>query len=113
MIRVGLVHAKPSYQGLTPPFAPGRSYPEFAQLTPAAVDPAEFNHVFAAVREALRTLDLDAEHYGESSWNPLGDFVSPGAVIVLKPNFIRHWNPQAERGETVESVITHGAVVRA
>ncbi|MBW1886058.1 MAG: DUF362 domain-containing protein [Deltaproteobacteria bacterium] len=113
MIRVGLVHTKPTYQGLTPPFAPGRHYPEFAQFTSAASAAAEFNHVFAAVRTALRTLELDGEHYGEPGWNPLGEFVSPGAVIVLKPNFIRHWNPLEDRGESVESVITHGAVLRA
>jgi len=113
VIRVGLVHTKPTYQGLTPPFAPGRHYPEFAQFTSAASAAAEFNHVFAAVRTALRTLELDGEHYGEPGWNPLGEFVSPGAVIVLKPNFIRHWNPLEDRGESVESVITHGAVLRA
>ena len=31
--------------------------------------------------------------------------------IVLKPNFIRHWNPA--EGGSVESVITHGSVLRA
>ncbi|MCP5044676.1 MAG: DUF362 domain-containing protein, partial [bacterium] len=41
----------------------------------------------------------------------------PGATIVLKPNFIRHWNPLEEQGgqhkATIESVITHGSVLRA
>jgi uncharacterized protein (DUF362 family) len=31
--------------------------------------------------------------------------------VVLKPNFIRHWNPCAEA--SVESVVTHGALLRA
>jgi uncharacterized protein (DUF362 family) len=30
---------------------------------------------------------------------------------VLKPNFIRHWNPMP--GATLDSVITHGSIVRA
>ncbi len=112
MIRVGLVHTKPFYRGLVPPFAPGRDYPELAQLAAAIADSVAFNHVYAAVRNALRTLELDAEHYGEQSWNPLRDFVRPGAVIVLKPNFIRHWNSLASDAGSVESVITHGAVLR-
>ncbi len=83
------VHTKPSYRGLTPPFALPRHYPEFAQFPSTASDSAGLNHAFAAVREALCTLELDAEHYGEPSWNSLGEFVSPGAVIVLKPDLIR------------------------
>jgi uncharacterized protein (DUF362 family) len=96
-----------------PPFAPGRNYPELVQPTAAGSDANAFNHVFAAVRESLHALGLDAEHYGERGWNPLGDFVRPGAVIVLKPNFIRHWNSLDRAVGTVESVITHGAVLRA
>lgn len=112
MIRVGLVRTTPSYQGLVPPYAPGRDYPEVAQLGAEARAPAEFNHVYAAVRESLRALDLDAEHFGGADWNPLGDLVRPGAVIVLKPNFIRHWNALESDEASVESVITHGSVLR-
>jgi len=39
-----------------------------------------------------------------------------GSRITLKPNFIRHWNPKTETRSgraSVESVITHGAVLRA
>ncbi|MFT5440974.1 MAG: hypothetical protein ACI8W3_000014 [Myxococcota bacterium] len=114
MIRVALVHTKPSYQGLEPPFAPGEDYPEFAQfLSAPSAGAAPFNHVYAAVRESLHALGLDAAHYGRPTWNPLADLVRPGAAIVLKPNFIRHWNPLEDEGESVESVITHGAVLRA
>jgi len=69
------------------------------------------NHVYAAVRAALRGLGLDARNFETPAWNPLGALVSRGKRIVLKPNFIRHWNP-AENA-TVESVITHGSVIRA
>ncbi len=111
MIRVGLVHTKPSYRGLSPPFAPGCHYPELAQLSSVAPAPAVSNHVYAAVRAALHALGLDPEHYGSARWNPLRDLAASGARIVLKPNFIRHWNPLA--GGSIESVITHGAVLRA
>jgi len=118
--RVGLVRTEGSYRGLVPPFAPGVVYPELSRLAALAgagfETAGERNHVYAAVREALRALDLDREHFGGEAWNPLGDFVRPGATIVLKPNFIRHWNPREEQGAagaTVESVITHGSVLRA
>ena len=120
MNRVGLVRTEGSYRGLVPPFAPGVVYPELSRLAALAgagfETAGERNHVYAAVREALRALDLDREHFGGEAWNPLGDFVRPGATIVLKPNFIRHWNPREEQGAagaTVESVITHGSVLRA
>jgi len=63
------------------------------------------------VRAALWGLGLDAARFGTSEWNPLGALVQRGKRVVLKPNFIRHWNPAA--GATVESVITHGSILRA
>jgi hypothetical protein len=37
--------------------------------------------------------------------------VPTGGRVVCKPNFIRHWNPAP--GASVESVVTHGSVLRA
>jgi uncharacterized protein (DUF362 family) len=56
-------------------------------------------------------MGLDQDNAGTDTWNPLGDLVSPGATVVLKPNFIRHWNPCPAGG--IQSVITHGAIIRA
>jgi uncharacterized protein (DUF362 family) len=67
--------------------------------------------VYAGVRDALFALGLDASRFGAPEWNPLGDLVPRGGTVVLKPNFIRHWNPAP--GASVESVVTHGALVRA
>ncbi|MGI9591084.1 MAG: DUF362 domain-containing protein [Myxococcota bacterium] len=109
MIRVGLARTRPSYEGLEAPYGPGEAYPEIAALLgePDGVP----NPVYAAVRSALFALGLDAERYGSAEWNPLGALTGPGSRIVLKPNFIRHWNP-CEHG-TVDSVVTHGSVLRA
>ncbi len=109
MIRASLARTAPSYAGLMAPFAPDSDYPELGAL---ALEPAAApNSAYAAVRQALRGLGLDADRFGTAEWNPLADLAAPGATIVLKPNFIRHWNPQ--EGEDVSCVITHGAVLRA
>jgi uncharacterized protein (DUF362 family) len=114
MIRVGLAHCRPGYEGLSAPWGPGKSYPEIDRLLGEASGEGPFNEVYAAVRSALLGLGLDAEHYGQAEWNPIGALVSPGKRIILKPNLIRHWNPAADgRGGTVDSVITHGAIIRA
>jgi uncharacterized protein (DUF362 family) len=111
MIRAALARTTPHYRGLESPFDPGRAYPELSELLPDDADAAPANPAYAAVRAALFGLGLDAERFGTASWNPLRALVAPGERVVLKPNFIRHWNPEA-RG-SVESVITHGSIIRA
>lgn len=116
MIPVGLARTEPNYASLVQPYGPGKALPEFHALFGDAGAEGPPNHVYLAVRDALSALGLDAERFGSAEWNPLGALVPRGRRIVLKPNFIRHWNPSAEtdpeRG-SVESVITHGAVLRA
>ncbi|MEE8579999.1 MAG: DUF362 domain-containing protein [Myxococcota bacterium] len=111
MTRVSLAHTAPSYAGLAPPFGPGRRYPELVSLLGEELPTEAPNGVYAGVRAALLGLGLDADHFGDPSWNPIGALVSRGGRVVLKPNFIRHWNPNPKA--SVESVVTHGAVLRA
>lgn len=112
MIRVALARTRESYEGIEAPWEPGEAYPEIVALFGDAWSPGSApNPAYAAVRAALLGLGLDAERFGTPAWNPLGDLVAAGRRVALKPNFIRHWNP-CEEG-TVESVITHGAIVRA
>jgi len=114
MIRVGLARCEPTYVGISAPWGPGKSYPEADRLLGDAAGVGPYNEVYAAVRAALFALGLDRDRYGTADWNPIGDLVAPGKRIVLKPNLIRHWNPADDgRGGTVDSVITHGAVIRA
>jgi uncharacterized protein (DUF362 family) len=115
-IPVGLARTDPSYAGLKPPYGPGKTLPELADLLGYEGADEPSNHVYAAVRTALWSLGLDAENFGGADWNPLGALAPRGSHIVLKPNFIRHWNSNADTRPghaTVESVITHGAVLRA
>jgi len=109
VIRVGLARTRPGYEGLEPPYAPGKVYPELRDLLGDAAGPE--NPVYEAVRASLHALGLDAGRYGSPEWNPLGSLVARGGRVVLKPNFIRHWNPCP--GGTPASVVTHGSVLRA
>jgi uncharacterized protein (DUF362 family) len=115
-IPVGLARIDPTYVGLKPPYGPGKTLPELVDLLGEAGADGPFNHVYVAVRASLWSLGLDAENFGNAEWNPLGALTPRGSRIVLKPNFIRHWNPNPDPRPghaTVESVITHGAVLRA
>jgi uncharacterized protein (DUF362 family) len=101
---------------LEPPYGPGKALPELADLLGDAGVDEPFNHVYAAVRAALWSLGLDAENFGGADWNPIGSLTPRGSRIVVKPNFIRHWNPKSDTHSShgsIESVITHGAVLRA
>ena len=110
MIRVGLARTQASYSGVEPPFLPDRLYPEFADRPPLPSG-TRANPVYAAVRGALAALGLDRSRFESPEWNPLRSLAPAGSKVVLKPNFIRHWNPNEDG--SVESVITHGSILRA
>ncbi len=111
MIRVGLARTEPGYAGIRPPWGPGKAYPELERLLGDAAAEGPANPAYAGVRAALRALGLDEARFGGPDWNPLGALVARAGRVVLKPNFIRHWNPAPDGGP--ESLITHGAVIRA
>ena len=111
MIPVGLGRGPGHYEGLRVPWDPS-PVPELEELNRDSAH----NHVFDAVRGALQALGLDAARFGDEDWNPLSTLVPAQGCVVLKPNFIRHWNPvsgESKKSGSVQSVITHGAVVRA
>src|SRR5262249_48493031 len=68
------------------------------------------NAAYAMVRDALRQLRLDAANFGQPTWNPLGELISPGQRVLIKPNFVLHFNAG---GGPLEAVITHPSVLRA
>jgi uncharacterized protein (DUF362 family) len=69
------------------------------------------NEAYEGVREALRLLGLDGEHYGRKEWNPLGRIIHPSNTVLLKPNFIRDFR-ETQAGHE-DCLITHGAIIRA
>ncbi|MCL4524471.1 MAG: DUF362 domain-containing protein [Acidobacteria bacterium] len=64
----------------------------------------------AALRELFRNWGLDREHAESPQWNPLGAFIAPGARVVLKPNWVLHWN---KSGQGMDCLITHSSVMEA
>jgi uncharacterized protein (DUF362 family) len=64
----------------------------------------------AAVRELFAVWGLDREHYGSAQWNPLGKFIHPGAMVVLKPNWVVDIN---RSGHGLDCLVTHTSVIEA
>ena len=62
------------------------------------------------VSQAFRLLDLDAAHMGMPEWNPLGEYITPGDHVLIKPNFVMHYNPS---GDGEECLYTQASVVDA
>ncbi len=108
LMRVAVARAAPAYP--EPPFHPSERFPEYP-YGPDAISPAP-NGVYAAVRECLRRLGLDEQHYGTSAWNPLRGIVADGARVILKPNFVNHRHPQSDDRRFFEVLVTHPAVMR-
>ncbi len=86
------------------PFHPRERYPEypFGQT-------GGRNAAYAAIRELFRLAGMDESRYGSASWNPLGEIIRPGDHVLIKPNFVRHYN----KAGGIEPLITHGSVIRA
>ena len=89
------------------PFYPPEIYPEYPHKE-IATDPN--NQVYAMARDSLRLLGMDSTHFGSPDWNPLGELISHGQRVLIKPNFVLHFN--AGQGP-LEAVITHPSLIRA
>jgi uncharacterized protein (DUF362 family) len=94
-----------------PPYSPTERPPEYPwKGVDAGVRPPEGRmDVYSMVRESLRLLGLDGAHYGEPSWDPLGELIEPGNTVLIKPNFVFHEN--RSRGGT-DCLVTQSAVIR-
>ncbi|HKA22949.1 MAG TPA: DUF362 domain-containing protein [Blastocatellia bacterium] len=89
-----------------PPFNPPERYPE----SPFAASADSSNHVYSMVRDCLRFLRLDDTNFGTPKWNPLGCLISPGQRVLIKPNFVLHFNAG---GGPLNAVVTHPSIIRA
>jgi len=85
-------------------FHPSVRYPEYT-----GVLSEKENKIYDGVREALHLLGLDEMHYGTADWNPLGEFVKPGMVVLIKPNLVVDSN--SHPGGGTDCLYTQPAVV--
>jgi uncharacterized protein (DUF362 family) len=105
-LAVSIVSGASSYPD-APPFHPPEKYPEYPH---EENDACAVNEVYAMVRKALLLLEMDGANIGSPAWNPLGEIISPGDRVLIKPNFVLHYNAG---GGPLEAVVTHPSVIRA
>lgn len=55
-------------------------------------------------------MGLDANRFGTSEWNPLGELTPKGGRVTIKPNMVRHWNEN--KRDNWQAVVTHWSVIR-
>ena len=64
----------------------------------------------AALRELFLLWGLDRERTGKPDWNPLSTLCPQGSRVVLKPNWVLHYN-QINRG--LDCLLTHPGFIEA
>ncbi|MGD0199379.1 MAG: DUF362 domain-containing protein [Bryobacteraceae bacterium] len=64
----------------------------------------------ATLRELFSVWGLDEEGAGTKRWNPLGALIPPNARVVLKPNWVLHYN---QGGAGLDCLLTHPSVIAA
>jgi len=107
-MQVSIVKTKAHYP--LAPFHPSKAYPEYPYSRDAIA--TEENPVYEAVRNALYLAGLDRENYGTPYWNPFGPFIKEGSRIVIKPNFVNHYNFSSDERSHFEALVTHASVIR-
>lgn len=71
------------------------------------------NEIYEAVREIFIACGFDKDHLGQKEWNPLGEYISPGNIVLLKPNMVKDKNRQIDDLQKgLECMITHPSIVR-
>jgi len=86
---------------------PPEIFPELASLGYDQTD--RTNRVYSSLRDLFIRLGFDRENVGKETWNPFGEFIRPGDVVVIKPNLVFHEKP-ALLGSN--AVVTHSSILR-
>ena len=86
-------------------FAPGKFYPEY----PFHEVSNEENVAYDMLRCSLIGLELDKDNYGTPNWNPLGQYIKPGDIVLLKPNMVKDCITK----EQYACTLTHPSIIKA
>lgn len=90
-------------------FNPSKRYPEYL----FGYEIQEHNDVYDMVRSCLIGMGLDKEHFGTSLWNPMGRYIKPGDHVLIKPNWVMHFNGANVKKNAMECLVTHPSCLRA
>jgi uncharacterized protein (DUF362 family) len=71
---------------------------------------AKVTMVLVTLRTLLAQTGLDHANLGSPDWNPLGAIISEGAKVVVKPNWVHHYNFS---GHSMDCLVTHTDVIEA
>ena len=82
------------YPGEKYGYAPSVKYPEYCWKDIAP----ERNEVYDMVRSTLHLYGLDQAHFDTPLWNPLGDIIKQGDTVLIKPNWVMHYNENSSGG---------------
>ena len=92
-------------------FHPHVCYPEYRY---GKNEIQEKNDVYQMVRNCLIGMNLDIGHLGTKMWNPLGKYINPGDNVLIKPNWVMHYNGATNIKEnSMECLVTHPSCLRA
>jgi len=102
-ISTAITHRQSDYP-VTNPFDASIQYPEF----PSNHLSNERNDVYDMVRQTLIDLEMDKSNIGTESWSPFCELVTPGDVVVIKPNLVLNTADPGIQSCTT----THPSVIR-
>lgn len=107
---VSVIKTKDYFYPHNPPYNPSQLYSELNNIKISK----ENNYVYDSIRRLLYEYGLDEDNFNSIYWNPFKEFVKPGNTIVLKPNFVTHYNHARFIDGTTDMncVVTHGSVIR-
>lgn len=93
-------------------YSPHIKYPEYPWRE-NTIASENNNYVYDLVRECFRNAGLDTHNYGSKNWNPLGEYISSGQTVLMKPNWVMHANKDPKFSNSLDCLVTHPSVVRA
>jgi len=90
-------------------YAPDQNYPEYPLESSGL---SNQNSVYETIRHGFYLLGYDKDNYGKPKWNPLGVFIKQGNTVLLKPNWVMHYNKHKDYANNLDCLITHPSIVR-
>lgn len=105
--KVYIEHKNVTYPTHRYGYAPSKKYPEYMWDDISE----EKNDVYEMVRNCLKGYGLDKNNYGTKQWNPLGDIIAEGNIVVIKPNWVEDKNENRSGG--MDCLVTHASIIRA